>query len=351
MPQHTYERKSNVCKYCYVRRRWWCVRMLLFHRICIYDEIQTRHGQLRTYQQSIDRNAYNIVRDVVKWHAIKFDFLALSYFLCHSSSLSFIHENAKMYGKCNNKKLRTCLKAKCSPMLIVKPAKITQPINVRDVPCHIWKKKKPFWWSSKGFILSIFFFHWNGMDSGDKSLDFMQWVFRFRCFFFLYSHKSGKIIEHFISKWRKMTTNNRHMIIMTLSVHDLIAFIHVTWSSWWKWKKRQILQKKDTATITEKTRMNELCAKQPKFNEIWWDRWNDNNCCYCLHFEIETFSIFVQFVHRFWIEMKEMRDRQKNDTYTNKSVTALNLNDNLCDARSGNLNHIIVDCVVVQKCR
>lgn len=68
----------------------------------------------------------------------------------------------------------------------------------------------------------------------------------------------------------------------------------------WKWKKRKIAKERYSKKRKKKNkRMNELCAKQPKFNEIWWDRWNDNNCCYCLHFEIETFSLFVYFIHRF----------------------------------------------------
>lgn len=188
MPSHIHV-PIYVCHVCLnVRWRWWCVRMLLFHRICIYDEIQTRHGQLRTHhiyspkciqyhEMSWNGMLLNLIFSLYRTFAVTL----LLRFLCMA-----YEEYTKPKKK---KRMWTCLKAKCSPMLIVKPAKITQPINVR-VTWHIWKKKSS-WWSRNGFILSIFFFavQLNWMDSGDKSLGFMQWVFWFASFF-SYSHKS-----------------------------------------------------------------------------------------------------------------------------------------------------------------
>lgn len=145
----------------------------------------------------------------MKWLAIKFDFPAFSLWLSLSLSLS----SCRM----KNEKSEHGWELSAHRYSLWRQQK-----SVNRLMCmlHIQVENKiPSCWSSKGF--HFFVCVWT-----EWILAIKLWV---SCnglgllFFFLFRSQKRKIIEHFISKRRKMTTNNRHMIIMTLSVHDLIA--------------------------------------------------------------------------------------------------------------------------------
>lgn len=139
---------------------------------------------------------------------------------------------------------------------------------------HVPLKKEPSWWSSTG--LHFFFLCVNWMDLGDNNVGFHTIAFWFQIWFIFETKEKAKINEHFISLQRQMMTNNRHMIIMTLSVHNLIAAYHMMVSMKWAWMKRP--------------KNSKISVKITK-SSIWWDRWNDNNFCYCYHFEMAALSL------------------------------------------------------------